>query len=608
LIDVFISYKQQEREAVQIIADTLEDLKLTVWFDTRLRAGTTFDEEIAAALRIAKAILVCWTPAAIQSEWVRSEAAEGLKTDRLVSCFLQPTDLIPPFNLTHAEALSAWAGQTDDPAWNKLLGRIGELVGRPGLTTYHAVMRTGASIEEMKDWTNANGADPLADAMWARIALLEGEGAETRLARVKAEARAAAEKRKAQAEKSRRLARERGLRDPTRERRRFQMLAGSVAVVGLLSAGSIWYFVDEQARDLMLRDEVTTTEKARAFLTANAWHPIAGRARDKLDRLDAEAWLAAKTDGSIKALQAYFADAQGSPQGKFLGEARKMLHSAEQVRGVQRSLARMRFYDGPVDGAFDRATQEAIALFRYRSNMQVSKTIDDELLHELDEALEWWTRPRLEELRAQSLEPPKEADYVRFAEQLGIDAATIRTLIEVESGPKGSGFSADRRPIICFEGIAFSQLTNHRYDAIHPATKALCTGKQDEEFNRLSEAYALDPNAALQATDWGALQVSGSNYKRYGYETVGEFVRALSQSAVSQQETEFVSGMRSFRVVDTLRRHDWAEFASRYIGPGYKINKYDERLSVAYKRASAEIAGLTAPGWATSQAARSPEQ
>jgi len=119
LVDVFVSYKQEEREAVQIIASTLADLKLVIWFDTKLRAGGSFDEEIAAALRAANAVLVCWTPAAIQSEWVRAEATDGLNKNRLAACFLHPTELIPPFTLTHAENLSAWAGQTDDPALNK---------------------------------------------------------------------------------------------------------------------------------------------------------------------------------------------------------------------------------------------------------------------------------------------------------------------------------------------------------------------------------------------------------------------------------------------------------------------------------------------------------
>ena len=64
------------------------------------------------------------------SEWVRGEATAGREGDRLVACYLQPTALLPPFNLTHAENLSAWAGQIDDPATLKasaaLMGLLAE--------------------------------------------------------------------------------------------------------------------------------------------------------------------------------------------------------------------------------------------------------------------------------------------------------------------------------------------------------------------------------------------------------------------------------------------------------------------------------------------------
>jgi hypothetical protein len=469
LVDVFISYKQEEREAVSIIATSLADLKLDVWFDSKLRAGGSFDTEIAAALETAKAVLVCWTSAAIRSEWVRAEATEGRNGDRLVACFLQPTMLPPPFNLTHAENLSAWAGQRDDPAWLKLLDRIGELVGRPGLSRYYAVMRPGASIQELRDWANANGADPLIDTVWTRISLIEGEGADARLAREKAEARTAAEQRKAQAEKSRRLARERGLRDPVRERRRFLALAGSGAAIAILLIAAIWYVADWQERERVLRDEVTTTQEARTFLadrTLGGWHPIAALAREKFERLDEGAWRIARTDGSIEKLKAYIDDADQTPRGKALEQGRTMLAAAQKILSVQQKLKRMGLHSGPVNGAHDQATQEAIALFRYRWNMPVSTAVDEPLKRKLDEALDWWIHPRLEELHARSTDPPTEAEFIRLAKELGLDAATILALLEVET--VDAGFLPDGRPKILFEAHLFSRLTGGRWDASHP--------------------------------------------------------------------------------------------------------------------------------------------
>jgi hypothetical protein len=601
MTDVFISYKQEEREAVQIIASSLHDLKLSVWFDTKLRAGGSFDEEIAAALDEAKAVLVCWTPAAIQSEWVRGEATQGMQANRLAACFLQPTTLIPPFNLTHAENLCAWAGQPDDPAWLKLLERIGELVGRPGLSTYRALMRPGAPLAELKAWANANGADPLVDTVWARIAVIEGEGASERLAREKAEARAADERRKAHAEKSRRLARERGLRDPAAERRRFMALVGSVAAIALLSIGAIVYFVDAQGRDRALRDEANSVAEVRAFLADNSWHPIADRAREKLARLDVDAWTVASTSGSIEALEAYLADARGTPEGAFVTQAEEQLTTARHVQQVQQILYRLLIYRGDVDGAMNEETQRAIETFRYRWNMPVSSAIDAALLARLQIALDIWIHPRLEDLRAQTLERPSEADFIRLANEFNVEGAALRAVALVESGGT-SAFGLDGRPLLLFERHHFSRRTNSRYDETNPNVSSRRPGgyprTQAERWAQLEEAYALDPEAALQSASYGMVQLMGFNYTNFGFETAGEYVRFMSQSEANQFEA-FARFARANGLIDELQRHDWAEFARRYNGPGYGANRYDQLMADAYARMSAQIAaenGSLLPG------------
>lgn len=589
MVDVFISYKQEEREAVQIIASALNDLKVSVWFDTKLRAGGSFDEEIAAALESAKAVLVCWTPAAIQSEWVRGEATEGLQANRLAACFLQPTNLIPPFNLTHAENLCAWAGQADDPAWMKLLERIGELIGRPGLAEYANVMRAGASIQEMKAWAEANGADPLVDNVWSRLALLEGEGAAERLEREKAEARAAGERRKALAEKSRRLARERGLRDPAAERRRFLALVGSVAAIAVLSIGAIVYFVDVQGRDRKLA-EANTVESVRAFIHENAWHPIAARAREKYGKLDLDAWRDAESDGSIDALQGYIAEASQGPQGAYLPQAEELLGAAQDVLEVQRILARLDIYEGPLNGAHDQATRDAIKVFRFRWNLPVSGEIDDALKAKLSEAVEWWIHPRLEDLRTENFGPATEADLVRIADALGVEHATMMSFVEVETGVIG-GFGADGRMWILFEPHVFSRLTQRRYDATNPNVsyprwdRTRYPRTQDGRWAQLREAYALDPDAALQSASWGATQILGQNYQRCGFETVGEFVRFMAQSEANQLEATLLGFVRANNAADELQNKDWEGFARIYNGPA-QVQRYGQLLRAAYERLS----------------------
>lgn len=142
MADVFISYKREERPAVERIATLLRDAGLTVWFDARLPSGQSFDEEINRELRAAKAVLVCWSPAAIASDWVRAEATIGRERDVLVAVMLTPTQLYPPFNLVHANDLTEWDGSETAPGWLAALARIGTLTGRTDL-----VAKGGAHIE-----------------------------------------------------------------------------------------------------------------------------------------------------------------------------------------------------------------------------------------------------------------------------------------------------------------------------------------------------------------------------------------------------------------------------------------------------------------------------
>src|SRR5262245_29411928 len=57
MADVFISYQRAEHDAVQIIANKLVELKVDIWFDAKLQPGGSFDEEIAQAIKDAKAVL-----------------------------------------------------------------------------------------------------------------------------------------------------------------------------------------------------------------------------------------------------------------------------------------------------------------------------------------------------------------------------------------------------------------------------------------------------------------------------------------------------------------------------------------------------------------------
>lgn len=167
--DVFISYKREERTRVEVIASALRELKLTVWFDAKLPSGKTFDNEINREVRNAKSVLVCWSRAAAESEWVRAEASIGRQRGVLTACFLEPCDLYPPFNLVHAEDLST-TGALDgsNPAWAKIVDQIGHHVGRPGLGAY-VLAHHQNDRSAFGAWIAEHAGDPLSDSVLARL-------------------------------------------------------------------------------------------------------------------------------------------------------------------------------------------------------------------------------------------------------------------------------------------------------------------------------------------------------------------------------------------------------------------------------------------------------
>jgi hypothetical protein len=142
MADVFISYKQRMRPKVALIAKSLEELGVSVWFDAELRAGKSFGAVINAELSRANCVIVCWTPDAFAPEdgsevsWVEGEATIARERKVIVPIMLERSPLKAPWNMFHTERMMDWNGDPHDPAWLRVLDAIGKLIGRPGLPDY----------------------------------------------------------------------------------------------------------------------------------------------------------------------------------------------------------------------------------------------------------------------------------------------------------------------------------------------------------------------------------------------------------------------------------------------------------------------------------------
>ena len=159
-------------------------------------------------------------------------------------------------------------------------------------------------------------------------------------------------------------------------------------------------------------------------------------------------------------------------------------------------------------------------------------------------------------------------DYLIAAMQLGCKARAIKAVAMIESN--GEGFTST--------GIVKTRLESQflaKYQA--------ASGKAPKSFLTFASAYAYDPSSAILSTSFGEFQVMGFNYKAAGYTTPQAYYNAVKNSAVSQLNS-FVGFVKVNKLAQYLKDQNWAGFAYRYNGPGYKANSYDTKLAYWYNK------------------------
>ncbi|RYZ08533.1 MAG: toll/interleukin-1 receptor domain-containing protein [Alphaproteobacteria bacterium] len=130
MADVFISYRRSDRSIAETLYKALKQENLDVWWDAGLQAGDTFDEKIQQALQSAKAVIVLWSPDAVESEWVRGEGTIGRERGVLVPVMVKPVNIPVPFNLIHTADLCDWRGDRSDPIYRDVVARIKKLASK----------------------------------------------------------------------------------------------------------------------------------------------------------------------------------------------------------------------------------------------------------------------------------------------------------------------------------------------------------------------------------------------------------------------------------------------------------------------------------------------
>ncbi len=187
-----------------------------------------------------------------------------------------------------------------------------------------------------------------------------------------------------------------------------------------------------------------------------------------------------------------------------------------------------------------------------------------------------------------------EEDYRTVAEELGVEVAAIKAVVDIEAGAAHEGFWDDGKPLINFDlsmynkfaprhGVSLTRAKKLAPEVFRRPDTRRHGSYQAAQQARLDAAKAIDEASALESTFWGMFQIGGFNWKKCDTGSVQEFVELMSRSERDQLEL-FAKFITNSGMVDDIRKKNWLAFALKYNGPKAKSRGYHTRLAAAYKK------------------------
>jgi hypothetical protein len=124
MADVFISYAHQDERRAERIAGLLEAQGLSVWWDRDIPPGKTWDQVIGTALDAAGCVVVLWSNASLQSDWVKDEASRGAARKALVPVLFDHVTSPLGFGRIQAAQFSDCEADDDHPEVRAFLAAV----------------------------------------------------------------------------------------------------------------------------------------------------------------------------------------------------------------------------------------------------------------------------------------------------------------------------------------------------------------------------------------------------------------------------------------------------------------------------------------------------
>jgi hypothetical protein len=128
--EIFVSYAHEDLGMARQVAEALEAESWSVFWDRTLLPGEDWSKKIGKALDEAKCVVVLWSRAAVESDWVTSEAGEAADQGKLAPAMIEKVRLPVQFRKIHAANLVGWDGTSSHHEFRNLVQGIARILGQ----------------------------------------------------------------------------------------------------------------------------------------------------------------------------------------------------------------------------------------------------------------------------------------------------------------------------------------------------------------------------------------------------------------------------------------------------------------------------------------------
>jgi formylglycine-generating enzyme required for sulfatase activity len=146
MADIFISYAREDRSKVELLVKALEDTGWSVWWDRDIPIAKPWHLVIQEAIDNAKCIMVVWSNASVDSEWVLAEAEEGLRRRVLVPVMFEEVKMPLLFRSLQVADLILWNGNRSEAGYKQLMKALDSILGN---VSEQVDQRTGRTTQDV---------------------------------------------------------------------------------------------------------------------------------------------------------------------------------------------------------------------------------------------------------------------------------------------------------------------------------------------------------------------------------------------------------------------------------------------------------------------------